>query len=300
MKPRFRAFFRLIFRGSALLALISPASAIIVSGTSGTGFNNAGKAPLQAYLSGASLPAFTHWDSLVRVTDASGVYLGYNPSTLNGWVLSAEHITPEPATISVLGTPYTVIGSGIQVGTTDLILYEISGPLMPGLAVVPLASGGAPAGEFLIMTGRGYTTSTTAPFPWGTPGATDAIPMRWGTNVVEGTGVAGGNTYIFTDFDEVSSPGVTAYEGQGAVGDSGGGIFAYRGGQWVLAGIAHFVYDDGGPVDPSEYGDLTAYTDIGTYLPQINAITGTLVPEPSALLAALWGGGLLLARRRRG
>ncbi len=280
--------------------------AIIVGGTLGTGNNNADESSLQGYLSTTSYSSFGYWNNLVRVNDASGVYLGYNPSTMTGWVLSAAHINA-PASIGVAGNTYNIVSSSV-VGTTDLILYEIGGLADPGLPTVSLASTTATPGEFLLMTGRGYTNSTTDPYPWGSPGATDAIPMRWGTNTVNATVLVDLDTgpgtnlvqYINTTFTAPASPGATPYEGQAAVGDSGGGMFIYRGGQWVLAGIAHFVDDPSEiPTDPAEHDDLSYYTDIFSNRAAINAITGTLIPEPSAAALLPLAAGLFCSRRRR-
>ncbi|MGL4400905.1 MAG: PEP-CTERM sorting domain-containing protein [Luteolibacter sp.] len=298
----------------ALVFIAAPmqqAAAIIVGGTLGTGNNNASEAGLQSYLSSTSQGSFSYWGNLVRVSNSSGVYLGYNATSLTGWVLSAAHIGPEPTSITVAGNSYSVSGVGTPIGTTDLILYEIGGgtgdPALPSLSTVPLATTAATAGEFLIMTGRGFTTSSAAPYPWGSPGTSDLNGTRWGTNTVEFNTTIGSN-YIITDFDAPASAQTTAYEGQGAVGDSGGGIFIRRGGQWVLSGIAHFV--DAGPVfdptvggqtvDPAEYGDYTGYTDIRSYLAAIQLETGTLIPEPSSGLLAMAAASLVLLRRRRG
>ena len=291
------------------LMTLERAGAVIVGGTLGTGNNNTDEAGLQGYLSSASYPSFDYYGNLVRVSDASGVYLGYNPETMTGWVLSAAHITPAPADITVGGTTYTVTGPGVQIGGTDLILYEIGGPgdpPMPTLPTVPLATVAATSGEFLVMAGRGGTSSSTYPYPWQGPGFSEAAPQRWGTNRVEFNAMVGGNPYIVTDFDEAASPEATAYEGQAALGDSGGGLFILRDGMWVLAGIAHFVDDGNGfltapseGTNPTEYGDFSAYSDIAANVAAIQAITGTLVPEPSAVvLSAVAGVGLTWRRRR--
>lgn len=291
---------------AAAFSLIGSAGAVIVDGDLGTGNNNTDPAVLQSYLSSNSYASFGYWNNLVRVGDASGVYLGYNATSMTGWILSAAHITPDPLTITVAGMNYTVTNTE-AVGGTDLILYEIGGlgdPALPTLPTVVLSSASATSGEFALMTGRGFTPSNAAsgPYPWGTPGTDDANGMRWGTNVVEFNANVDGNDYVVTDFD---ATGATAYEAQASLGDSGGGLFIYRGGQWVLGGIAHFV-DDGptflesesGPVDPAEHGDFTGYTDVFAYRNAINGITGTLIPEPSSAMLLI-GGALGLAIRRR-
>lgn len=302
-----------------VLLAARPAEAVIVAGTSGTGNNNSTQAGLDAYLAGSSQTAFPYWNNLVRVGSASGVYLGYNPATMRGWVLAAQHVGA-PSSITVAGNTYSVAG-GAQIGSSDLKLYQIGGgvadPALPSLPTVPLASAAASVGDFLLMFGRAYTNSTSAPYPWVAPGTNEANGMRWGTNTISGKYLVniGDNItpnvqpYLVTDFDGPSDPGATAYDAQGATGDSGGGLFIQRGGFWELSGIAHFV--DDGPdfleagetgdniVNPSQYGDFTAYTDVRSYSSAIQSVTGTLVPEPStATLAAGMAALLLLSRRR--
>ncbi len=314
MKNSFRSVFPLL----TLLAA-SPASAVIVAGTNGSGNNNSTEIGLNTYLGATAYAPFPYWDNLVRTQNTSGVYLGYNPSTQRGWVLGANHVSA-PTSITVAGNPYSVDGSPIQIGSSDLRLYRIGGgvsdPPLPSLPTIPLASVAATSGEFLLMFGRAFTNDTTAPYDWVAPGASEANGMRWATNTVEGnylvnlgTNQAPNNQlYVVTDFDGPSGLGATAYDGQGANGDSGGGMFIYRGGQWVLAGIAHFV-DDGpdfleavatgdGDDDPSEFGDFTAYTDVKVYSSTIQGITGTLVPEPSTS-GLLVGMVLIFVGRRR-
>jgi len=309
----------LCFQSAIALVSCFPTGAVIVAGTSGLGVNNNTQLGLDSYLTGASLDAFPYWDNLVRVADASGVYLGYNVSTERGWVLSANHVTT-PTQITVAGGTYTVTGTGTQVGSTDLKLYEIGGgvsdPALPSLPTVPLAAIAATAAETALMFGRGFTSSSSAPYPWVTPGISDANGMRWGSNTVETTSLVNLGTvatpnfqpYVVVDFDGVGDPGVTAFDAQASLGDSGGGLFVLRGGTWQLAGIAHFV--DDGPdfleisptgdnvVNPAQTGDFSAYSDVASKMGSIISTTGTLVPEPSSLMMLLCSLTLLLRRRR--
>jgi hypothetical protein len=295
------------------------ASAVIVAGTSGTGNNNSTQAGLDAYLSSSTYAQFPYWNNLVRVADASGVYLGYNATTMRGWVLSANHVTT-PTTIAVAGNLYAVTGTGTKIGSSDLKLYEIGGggsdPALPSLPTVHMPEIAATPGNFLLMTGRGFTNSTTSPYAWGTPGTNDAYGMRWGTNTVEGTALVNIGSvpapniqpYVVVDFDATGNPGATAFDGQASLGDSGGGIFIYRAGEWQLSGIAHFV--DDGPnfleaiatgdniVNPSQPGDFTAYSDVFSHAAAINGVTGTLIPEPS-VISLLGLASLALCRHRR-
>jgi hypothetical protein len=307
---------------SSLGFMIQPACAVIVGGTNGDGLNNAGESTLQGYLSSVSDPAFPYWGNLIRYSDASGIYLGYNPVTMQGWVLSANHIT-ETTSITVSGHNYAIIdpnpGDPNQNGTrvvagsinTDLVLYKFSvggGNPVPPLPTVPISGNAASVNELLVMAGRGMRSgagtiseNTVLPYAWGTPGTSDTVPFRWGSNVVEAINLTdGAGAYYFaTDFD---SPGTgTAFDGQAALGDSGGSGFILRGGQWWLAGLMVSV-DDGPDADiyynPAGYGDYTYLADLYPYRSEIATITGSLIPEPSVgtLLAGMV---FILLKRRR-
>lgn len=295
---------------SVLLA-IAPLNAVIVGGTSGTGNNNSDEAGLNGFLATTVFSPFPYYTNLVRVGDASGVYLGWNYATDRGWVVSAQHVGA-PATIGVNGNSYAVV-AGTNIAGSDIKLYEVSrGPSpIPSMPTVTLGSSEATLGEVAIMTGRGYTNDTSGPFDWEIPGYSDAVAHRWATNTISAIGsinlgseaVPNIHQYLVTDFDGPSGPGVTPYDGQGASGDSGGGLFVYRSGQWQLAGIAHFV-DDGptfgppfGTVNPSEFGDFTAYTDVFQHRSIITGLTGTLIPEPTSTWLLIMAGTCVLRRR---
>jgi len=128
--------------------------------------------------------------------------------------------------------------------------------------------------------------------------------IRWGRNVVTQTGVmleVAGRTsiYFVTDFDESG----VADEAQVVPGDSGGGVFADRGGTWELVGIhsAALTYTDPPqPGDTAVFGNASFVVDLHPYVPQIQAITSQppgipLLPPGGALLLA--GGLGALARR---
>lgn len=298
--------FTLFLSALGILGFSTRAHGIIVGGTLGTGTNNDTEAGLQSHLSTTSNDSFNYWSNLVRVNDASGVYLGYNESTGNGWVLGAAHVG-NPGTITVAGITYAVANTQSVTGT-DLLLLEISGVANTAAAVLPsvnLASTTATVNEFVLMTGRGFTTSTSSPYSFGTTGILDSQAMRWGTNRVSAVALVNVDgsvsTHIVTDFDSPSAttgPGaVTPYEGQVSGGDSGGGMFAYRSGQWVLIGVGHYVNSASG--NSAAYGDGSGYTDVFTYRTGINTITGVLIPEPSSVALLPLAAGLTLLRRRR-
>jgi hypothetical protein len=305
--------------------VVQNADAVIVSGTNGDGFNNAGESTLQTFLLDSSIPSFPYWNNLVRYSDASGIYLGYNPSTMRGWVLSANHIS-EKTSITVGGYSYVIIdkvpaianqnGTRLEHAGTpiDMVLYEFSvggAAPIPPMPTVPIFSGTLSPGNSVLMAGRGMRSGagtlaedTTAPYAWGTPGESDAVPFRWGTNTVAATGLsAGGGMVSFsTDF---SAPGFgTEFEGQGALGDSGGSGFVLTGGgDWMLAGLLFSVGDGpdaGTATDPAGYGDLTYFANLSTYRTLIHGITGSLIPEPTTVVYGFLATMVLIVRRKRG
>jgi hypothetical protein len=304
------------------LAMAGSASAIIVGGSNGNGTNNAGEAGLQVVLSNSSLPAFPYLGNMLRYSDASGIYLGYNANTMEGWVLSAEHIT-ETTGIKIGGHTYSfidplptnsnlngtrIVSSGVN---TDLILYKFSvtgSDPIPALPKVEIIDSAPTLGTLLIMAGRGMRSGAgtgaedvTAPYAWGTPGTSDDVPMRWGFNQVEpGYTDANGAKYLITDFD---APGFgSGIDGQAALGDSGGGAFILNQGSWKLGGVI-YATADGSDLDslsnPAGYGDYTLFTDVYAYRSEITALTGTLVPEPSAMLLGGFGVLAFALRRKR-
>jgi hypothetical protein len=299
-----------------------PASAIIVGGSNGNGTNNAGEAGLQVVLSNSALPVFPYFGNMLRYSNASGIYLGYNANTMEGWVLSAEHITettgikigghtysfidPLPTNSNVNGT--RIVSSSVN---TDLMLYKFSvtgsNPI-PALPKVDIIESAPEVGSLLIMAGRGMrlgagtgSEDVTAPYSWGAPGTSDEVPMRWGFNQVEpGYTDANGAKYLITDFD---APGIgSGIDGQAALGDSGGGAFILNQGSWKLGGVV-YATADGSDLDslsnPAGYGDYTLFTDVYAYRSEITALTGTLVPEPSSMLLGGFGVLALALRRKR-
>ncbi len=303
---------------------------IIGGGTNGDGLGNATASGLQSYLSGEALPAFPFWNNLLRVSDSSGTYLGRNATTGRGWVVTAAHVTlltVGSGTITVAGQPYTVRESHIikhpdSVGTlnTDIRLYAIGGelgdPALPSLTAVPILETDVEEGDELVLTGRGRrqqapSEDTTEPYAWdwdSSPANQPTRQMRWGSNHVEiFTPVAPDvlfsienpptnlETVCFASvFDDPAGSG-TAYEGQLALLDSGGGAFVRRGATWYLAGINSYVEDgpDGGTdVSPSGYGDFSIMPHLPTYREQIETITGTLAPATSGPLADIDGDGI--------
>jgi secreted trypsin-like serine protease len=86
-------------------------------------------------------------------------------------------------------------------------------------------------------------------------------------------------------------------EGCAGRGDSGGGVFVNRDGQWYLAGVtaARFARAGMGDSNDSSYGNLTASVRVWSHREWINQT----VPEPGSMLALSFGiAGLWLRKRR--
>lgn len=166
---------------------------------------------------------------------------------------------------------------------SDLVVFRLLGE--PPLPSLPVRATEPSVGDAVVMVGHGR--QRTAPAAWrghrgfalGTSGY-----MRWGTNVVERTGLAltaaGTKTWGFsTTFSET---GGTLHEAQAAPGDSGGGVFVRNGPRWELAGIAHATRDYAGqPPDLVLFGAETLVSDLSRYKGQIDALTGADAPPPA-------------------
>ena len=242
-----------------MLALSVKAYSLVIPGPNGVA--NSTEASLDSWTSANSQPEFRYWDNVVRVNDASGIYLGASGSF--GWVLTAAHLnllTPGSGTITVNGSSYLVNDSR-QIGTQDLRLYRIGGgesdPPLPGLPNISIAGTSPAIGTTILDFGAGERvegTSNSASdtdiaqtpgvlsshYEWAGAGA-----LRWGTNTTSAPPAVCGpkpgqptatiflntsiyDTQIFTScFDAPAAGGnqMTTEAGL-AVGDSGGPVFS--------------------------------------------------------------------------
>ena len=272
------------------LAIAVAASGVIIDSGSGTG--------------NVTAPATDPgWDN-VGLANASGlsvVYLG------NGWVLTANHVGPGDVWFGGVFYPW-VPGAAVQLSNpdtsgADLLLFKISDPF-PALPALSIRTTPPPLGTSLVMIGngrdRGAATTWDPPGPgptydgyfWGA-GAT----KRWGTNFVEDVNVElyepNFATQLFgSEFDE-SGGGHSTHEAQGAVGDSGGAVFAWNGSSYELAGILIGILSYAEqPDDTALYTNATVAGDLSVYRDEIV----DWMPEPAG---GLWAGAALLAALAR-
>jgi len=209
-----------------------------------------------------------------RTTGLTVIYIG------NGWVLTADHVGAGSVILDgqtyaeVAGSEHRLVNP--DTSQADLLLFQIQG--FPPLPSLPIRASSPAPGTPVTMIGagldRGAPTSWMGidGFLWGSGSA-----MRWGTNLVLNNGLTvslNGNVTTCFNTDFTGPSGGTAYEAQGAVGDSGGAVF-YKGpqGGWGLAGVIVAIADyNGQPADTALYGDLTYAADLSSYRSQIEQI----------------------------
>lgn len=241
------------------------------------------------------------WSNVGTVNGASGVYLG------NGWVLTADHVGAGSVTF---GTEVFAF-DGLSVRLTnpsdgtpaDLLMFHLSS--LPALPSLTLASATPADGAVVDMIGYGFNRDAgIQSYPGGMTGYdwSSSREKSWGTNRIntplivtadEGHGKVSAFSTSFTH----TGPLATAFEAQGAGGDSGGGVFYFDGSGWVLAGVMSQVTAfEGQPPETAVFGNQTLSADIATYRSQIQ--TTLPIPEPSA--AWLMSAGLLVLLATRG
>lgn len=222
------------------------------------------------------------WANVVTVNSSSGVYLG------NGWMLTAAHVGSGSVTVGA--TTYNVQpGSTVRLkrpdasGPTDLVMFRLAGD--PGLPALTLIGGTLPDATQVTMVGCGRRRGAAVnyDFDWNA-GAAEPIfvgyawaesAKGWGrnrTNSVVDVAYDDNVVRLYeTVFDD--GPEAEADEAQGALHDSGGGLFVKEGGNWLLAGIMlQASIFEGQPFTCAIFGNATYSADLATYRPQIEAL----------------------------
>ncbi|MGJ8695908.1 MAG: hypothetical protein ACSHYF_06285 [Verrucomicrobiaceae bacterium] len=288
---------------------IGTSSGLIVAGSNGAGNANRTEESLLS-----QHPEFQYWNNVVSVGNGTGIYLGKGAGDDTGYVLTAKHVmVPSSGSISVSGTSYSIVDNN-SIGTADLRVYEISGETMPNLPRVSFATADPVYNESLIMLGHGSRVQGTANDPnvsdlvnvsgydvyqWGSPGT-----LSWGENqavpffgsgdpVMAYTNSLGNyEEDFFASFDDPGTGNYTSsWEAMASGGDSGGPVFAYRDGQYELAGVISTVLKRGGqPNQTAAFGNKTAIVNIAEYsasLPELE--DAVAAPEPGSSLLVILG-----------
>lgn len=296
------------------------ASAVIVAGASGGG-NTANNTTREQFESEYGI-TFPIYDNVLAYSDASGIYLGYNPDTFDVWVLSAKHVTDSSAAITIGNNTYSHQQRVNLTGDLELNRYRRPDNIMPTLPAVSLALTSPGGGTGLLMIGIGQnrlqnaaTTSNqndSTATGNGTTGYTwsGTRIKRWGVNSVEAGSLRSYSlnqagtvttTGFATDFDQpANGQWLNSNEAQGSLGDSGGGAFILTPDGWALAGVFTAVGNlSGQNANTSAFGSFTILTDVATYRSEIVAVTGTLIPEPSTATLLLLTALPFFSRRKR-
>lgn len=280
-----------------LLATLS-ARAIIISGGDGGGNTNA---PVDD----------PGWDNIGRLQSvpSSVTYLGSN------WFLTAYHVQyyDQPTGVLLHGSTYAVDTSSWQrlsyAGTNaDLAMFRVttavtglptltlrSSVLAEGSAVTMIGDGRDRQGDLTCWNSAWQVTNSAAGVYSGYYWAASAGTKRWGENTTDFSGWVDdgfGSTYAFrTTFDANGG----ASEAQGAIYDSGGGVFYKNGANWELAGLMLTIDEYAGqPLESAVFGNTTFMADLAPYHDQIVGIMA--IPEPSGIFV-MGLGALLIARR---
>lgn len=296
--------------GLLLVALLAvPAAAVVIDSGDGSGNTTP---PVDDF-------GFDHLG--VADDNLSVIYLGWR------WVLTANHVHEEPVTF--FGNVYLPEpGPGIRLDgpdpsiQPDLLVYRLQ--QAPPLPVLPLSSTPVAVNDEVHCIGHGWNreadltywdvlwNETIAPGIYRGYKKATGRSVRWGRNEVteadfdqeleNGSGTVVSVTRSFaTVFDET---GGSVDESQAVSGDSGGGCFAKRGGEWELVGLTYarslLVGQD---QNWAVFGNESLAADVAYYRPQILSIISPAIPAlPGAwgfvLAAGLVGSARAAGRRR--
>ncbi len=263
-----------------LLVLVLPARGVIISTGDGQGNTSV-------------LGSNPFWSNVARMSSASAVYLG------NRWVITANHVSAAPVRFGDGTTLQIVPGSDVVLkvpaSTTtnaDLRMFRVTAD--PGLSAVTIPTASPTAGTTVMMIGAGFDRDPTeigwtiaangvwklAPIPLASLAGFNvqsSSHMRWGMNTIDSSQLSTiNNTLTFsTRFDSFGLP----FEAQGAVGDSGGGVFRLLDGTWQLAGLMESVTPLAGqPSGTVLFGNHTLSANLPSYRDQIVSLVDRADP----------------------
>ncbi len=222
------------------------------------------------------------WANVVSPNGCSGVCLG------NRWVITAGHVGAGSVVVDSVTYPVQT-GSAIRLrtpdggGDTDLMLFRLAAD--PGLPEVVVVGAPLRTGTTVTMIGFGCTRGAEVSYnaSWvlgGVPAVHTgylwgATAKNWGTNTIAGTATVDDGYGVCETYETsfTTGGGATTCEAQGAIYDSGGGVFAKVGGSWRLSGIMVTVSSyDGQPGSTAVFGNRTYSMELSTYRPQIEAV----------------------------
>lgn len=288
---------RFLFAVVSGLALSGSVQAVIIAGGEGQGNTNAP----------ADDPGWANVGHILMAGrgPAGVTYLGSN------WFITAYHVwnLDNPTGVLINASAYTVNTSSwhrltntispITGTAADLAMFRVT-ETVSDLPMLTLRTTSLDNGSPVIMIGDGKDRQTNMTFwgsAWNVTNSSSGVysgfywsatsgTQRWGSNTTDLHNVfiddGFGSTVVYrTTFDANGG----ANEAQGALYDSGGGVFYKNGTQWELAGL--MITADGysgQPASSSVFGNPTYSADLSSYHNQITTIMA--IPEPTSVIVA--------------
>jgi len=226
-------------------------------------------------------PDFPYWHHVTqrRYDGPTVIYLG------NGYALTARHVGMGEIFLDgeifepERGSKRTILNKNGTAADAMVFSLEDERPF-PDWPVVPIATEPPRDGEDVVLIGFGRERARVDEleddqgplfsFRW-----TDRGAKRWATNRISSTfdvlaqGKMTSRAFVLR-FDEPYSQHATRYEAQAAVGDSGGGVFVERDGEWQLLGLMVSVSGvRNAPRSGAVYGDRTYVVDLSHYRTEV-------------------------------
>ena len=179
------------------------------------------------------------------------------------------------ASFSFNGIPYSVAEVILHPDWTDGDDYDIAlvrfAVPVRDVTPLPIYRGSAELGALMTLVGRGDTATGLE----GEAGAPNDGKLRRATNVASAV-----NEFVIEFFfEEPAQSGVTALEGVGAGGDSGGPVFIEVDGVSYIAGLNSYG-ETNGSATFGEYGALDYQTRVSGYLDWLDGIVDWPAAEP--------------------
>ena len=223
--------------------------------------------------------------------NTTGVYLD------NNWVITASHVYGDtPTNFMLNGSSYDIqLNTWTQMTNADstkadlaMVRLGSAPPLATNLTLCATSPTNGTA-VTMIGNGSGYNTNLiqwyvdTNSWSWFTTNFSGAVNFsgyawnytaakRWGTNTVAGTDLVSTISPLCTSYSLYTTFDNAVNEAQGALYDSGGGVFSQNGDTWELAGIMFTIgtYSNqwGGT---AVFGNATYAVDVSCYRDQIIA-----------------------------
>jgi MYXO-CTERM domain-containing protein len=254
MSPAVRRTLALTVLGGLGLTLASPVHAVIIRHDVDDS---------EYVVPDADFPALV---DLFQPGDCIGTLI--HPSTLLTVAHCAQDLR-DNQTLTVNGTEHAieevVLHPEWRGWLYDIALIRLD-VAVEGVTPYPLYRGASELGEELIIVGRGLHGTGIE----GEPGATQDTLLRRATNVI----TKADDHWLEVTFEEPGEDGITALEGVGASGDSGGPAFLQTKDGLLIAGLNSWG-DASFPTRVGQYGAWDYSTRVSKYLEWLDSEVDT-------------------------